>query len=125
MIEAVSSIKEMFDEKQMYSIFEDFCKKILHISSNYSIEYTDEKSKTKTYAHYDPNNNSIVVYCGNRSLGDIFRSLAHELVHVKQNELGMLDNNSGKTGSEIENKANSAAGIIMRKFGKKYPNIYL
>jgi len=46
------------------------------------------------------------------------------MVHHKQNIEGRLDNLSGKTGSDIENEANSMAGIILREYGQKNPNIY-
>jgi hypothetical protein len=60
----------------------------------------------------------------NRNMADVLRTLAHELVHHKQNELGKLDPNSGKTGSDIENEANIKAGIIMRDFGRGREEIY-
>ncbi|MFN9955946.1 MAG: hypothetical protein ACK55I_22850, partial [bacterium] len=55
---------------------------------------------------------------------DILRTLGHELVHHRQNELGMLTMTSGETGSEIENEANVKAGIMMRDFGKTHEEIY-
>jgi hypothetical protein len=60
-----------------------------------------------------------------RNLMDIGRSLAHELVHSKQNENGGLTAEQGETGSNIENEANAKAGIIMRNWGKLNPDWYL
>ncbi len=57
-------------------------------------------------------------------MADILRTLAHELIHRKQDEDGRLDPNSGETGSEIENEANAQAGILLRKFGEQNNNIY-
>ena len=59
----------------------------------------------------------------NRHPMDIFRSVAHELVHHKQNEDGRLGHSSeeGSTGSDIENEANAMAGVVMRHYGKKFP----
>ena len=111
--------------KEILEEFKEFCIEVLSINNkNINILITDDKSKTKTYAHYDPNSNSIVVYFKNRNLGDILRSLAHEFVHVKQNEDGKLKTDSGKTGSNEENQANSIAGIILREFGKIHPEIF-
>ena len=47
-------------------------------------------------AHYNPGNQSIVIFITNRHPKDICRSFAHELVHHHQNERGDLDggNNS-------------------------------
>lgn len=53
---------------------------------------------------------------------DILRTLAHELVHYKQELEGKMYNGAGETGSPIENQANEVAGIIMRHFNKKYPD---
>jgi hypothetical protein len=51
------------------------------------------------------------------------RTLAHELVHWKQRESGLeLD---GSDGSETEDQANAVAGVIMRKFGKMYPEYFV
>jgi len=52
------------------------------------------------------------------------RSLAHEIIHSKQNEQGSLSLEDGNTGSEIENQANAVAGIIMRHYGQLKPEIF-
>lgn len=53
---------------------------------------------------------------------DVMRTLAHELVHMKQKTAGHeLD---GDDGSDTEDAANAIAGTIMRKFGKKYPQFF-
>lgn len=50
---------------------------------------------------------------------DILRTLAHELVHAKQqSEHVDID---PTTGSDDENEANMLAGIIMREFNKQFP----
>ena len=47
------------------------------------------------------------------------------MVHQKQNELGLLEMDSGETGSDIENEANACANdIIMRNFGDVVGNLY-
>jgi len=65
----------------------------------------------------------IVVVTKGRHPMDIMRTLAHELTHWKQRTTGMEMN--GEDGSEAENGANAIAGIIMRKFGEKYPNYFI
>jgi hypothetical protein len=55
---------------------------------------------------------------------DVLRTLAHELVHAKQNELQLLTPDSGETGHDHENDANAIAGILMRDYGKQNPDIY-
>jgi len=75
-----------------------------------------------TFGHYTPMTDEIVVYKGNRNIVDVYRTLAHELVHHKQREENKpLD---GSTGSSTEDEANATAGIIMRKFRHMHPEIY-
>jgi hypothetical protein len=65
----------------------------------------------------------IEVVTAGRHPMDVMRTLAHELVHWKQRVENLaLD---GADGSETENQANAIAGIIMRKFGQKYPQYFV
>jgi hypothetical protein len=96
----------------------------LGITKPCKIELTTDKSKTKTYGHYEPSTNTIVIYVKGRGTGDILRTLAHELVHRRQAELDLIKPDSGETGSPIENEANAMAGVLLRKFGEKNPMIY-
>lgn len=52
---------------------------------------------------------------------DVLRTVAHELVHFRQDLRGQLNDQSGATGSPEENEAHEVAGVIMRHFNKKYP----
>lgn len=85
--------------------------------SRYVLEY-------RSFGEYNPATRTVRVYYPGRNFADVCRSLAHELCHHRQNELGMLDTGAGETGSEIENDANAMAGIIMRDYGKINPAIY-
>jgi len=103
------------------------CYSLLEIDQVPEIEtITDPEyaRQMRSFGSYMPGESKITVYINNRNLADILRTLAHELVHHKQCELGMLQNNSGDTGSEIENEANAVAAMIMREYGKRNPNIY-
>ena len=92
---------------------------------NLTFSYDNAAAKEKrSFGYFDPNDNKIWVYCGNRNMADILRTLAHELVHRKQDEDGRISYESGKTGSEIENEANAQAGILLRDFGKQHEEIY-
>ena len=54
---------------------------------------------------------------------DVMRTLAHELSHWKQRLEGQeMD---GEDGSDTENQANALAGVIMRRFGEKYPEYFI
>lgn len=87
-----------------------------------TLDFTQEHH---SFGGYIPGNNSILVVVANRNLADIMRSLAHELVHARQNQDGGLSAEQGETGSEIENQANAVAGVVMRNYGKIEPSIYL
>ena len=92
---------------------------------NLSLSYDNAKAKEmKSFGYFNPNENKIWVYVGNRNMGDILRTLAHELVHRKQDEDGRISYESGKTGSDIENEANAMAGVLLRDFGKQHEEIY-
>jgi hypothetical protein len=92
---------------------------------NLTFSYDNEAAKEKrSFGYFDPNANKIWVYCKNRNMADILRTLAHELVHRKQDEDGRISYESGKTGSEIENEANAKAGVLLRDFGKQHEEIY-
>jgi hypothetical protein len=77
-----------------------------------------------SFGAYVPSDHHIFINPSNRNIVDVLRTLAHELVHAKQNELGLLQPDSGETGSDHENDANSIAGILMRDYGKNNPDIY-
>ena len=66
------------------------------------------------------------VYVKDRAIVDVMRSIAHELVHHKQNLEGRIQDTAkdGDDGSPIENEANSIAGVLIRKYGKIKPEIY-
>ena len=90
----------------------------IHLISNQSfIESGDKKS----FGEF--NGNHVKVITKGRHPLDVMRTLAHELTHWKQQLEG--DVMDGEDGSDVENEANSTAGIIMRKFAEKYPDSFL
>lgn len=106
--------------------FVDFVSGDLELDDNFTVDITNDSDDVETLASYDINNNEVTVLGKDRSLPDIIRSVAHELVHHKQNELGELTGNQeeGEDGSPWENQANSKAGELVRKFGRENPEIY-
>jgi hypothetical protein len=107
--------------------FIGFCRAELNIQTLPKISLLNDKSfveQNRSFGEYNPQTNAIKVVALNRNLADICRSLAHELCHHRQNELNMIYNEAGETGTDIENDANAMAGIIMRDFGKKNVDVY-
>ena len=78
----------------------------------------------RSFGGYNPNNKSIQINIANRHQADVFRTLAHELVHYKQDVQNRLEPNSGQTGHTHENEANAAAAIIMRNFAQIKPEMF-
>lgn len=98
---------------------------IQKLPSRLTLSYdTDAAREKRSFGYFDPNNNQIWVYVKNRNMADILRTLAHELVHRKQDEDGRIDYESGETGSDIENEANAKAGVLLRDYGKVDNGIY-
>lgn len=81
-----------------------------------------------SFGGYNPESKAIHVVSKNRHPMDIFRTVAHELIHHKQNEDGRIGKDvkkEGATGSKIENEANAEAGRIMRLFAKENPDTFM
>jgi len=77
-----------------------------------------EAETMHSFGKFTPEIKEIRVVIANRNLADILRTLAHELVHYKQNLDGKLTPDSNNTGSPDENEANALAGVLMREFGQ-------
>lgn len=117
------SRKEFHDKLKS---FVDFTCEKLGIDEKPSIRYKEDSKdgQQPSFGGYAPHTKELVVVSKNRHPMDIFRTVAHELVHHKQNVDGRLGKNieqEGSTGSDIENEANAEAGKIMRYFGKENP----
>ena len=79
----------------------------------------------KSFGGYQPGAEHITITVKNRHINDICRTLAHELVHFKQDLNDELaDDDAGSTGSPQENDANAQAAVIMCNWGKQHPNYF-
>jgi hypothetical protein len=67
---------------------------------------------------------SIWVYAKNRNLVDILRTVFHELVHVRQHEIGMIKPGDSYPGSPIEAMADMLAGKYIKIYGEKNNHIF-
>jgi len=112
------------------NVLDDFIKfaaQSLELNQLPKITFTDDEELAKnmhSLGAYQPKTDELLVVRGSRMAADILRTLAHELVHRKQAELGPLSAEDGKTGSDVENEANAAAGILLRQFGQYRPEIF-
>jgi hypothetical protein len=114
----------------LVSIFRDFLP--------FAVEELDLKSvpKIKLHLHlgsvddqpsfgsFNSDTKEINIAIEDRHPLDILRTLAHEMVHYKQNEETGLRPGAGATGSPEENQAHELAGIVMRNFNKAHPELF-
>jgi len=92
------------------------CKDLRCMPCDIDIVNGREGSGLKTTAQYDPNNHHVMVNAKNRHFGDVLRSIAHELVHHKQNVNGELSGPVQDVGGDIEDEANARAGALLKSF---------
>ena len=95
--------------------------KDVHIELSYNPK---EAAQMFSFGKQTPSTGVIRVVVVNRNLADVLRTLAHELVHRKQQLEDRLYVGAGDDGSDIENEANAEAALIMRRFGKANPIIF-
>jgi hypothetical protein len=133
----VSDHTKMFVEKEEAPVnsqqeiiedFIDFCSAQLSLAKeiNLRIRRDPEWSvRNKTFGRYDQQTNELNVGVSGRHTMDILRTVAHELVHQRQNETQEMPPDAGADGSEYENEANARAAVLMRKYGKLHPELFV
>ena len=115
------------NNKHIVADFVKYCARELNIQKLPHVKLIADKDWVSTYrsfGEYNPGTYTVKVYYLGRNTADVLRSLAHELVHHRQEELGMIEAMSGETGSDIENEANALAGVLLRDYGKQNVKIY-
>lgn len=124
-------LMEGLAKRDTYKILLDFIRfaaKDLELDSLPKFDFvfdSKESMERKSFGGYAPGEEHITITVKNRHIMDVCRTLAHELVHYSQdlnNELE--DDDAGSTGSPQENDANARAAVIMRNFGKAYPDMF-
>jgi len=114
------------DKLSKYAIvkFIKFVNDELNLNQPFKVKLvTQRDGDLKTYAYYNPQNGDVKVYCRDRGLADVLRSIAHELIHHHQNQMGKLEEPTQDIGGEIEDEANSVAGQLVKKFGYANPKL--
>jgi hypothetical protein len=129
---AARAFESQENEPRLIQAFRDFLPLVidhLDLKTLPKFEFANDmnsNSQQPTFGMYDhsADNKAIRIDIRDRHPVDIIRTLAHELVHYKQDLKGKLSDNSGMTGSPIENEAHAVAGEIMRHFNKKFPHYF-
>jgi uncharacterized protein YjaZ len=91
------------------------------------IELSTDTEEAQTNHHtggHVTGDDTIWVYVSNRNLVDILRTVFHELVHVRQDELNMIRPGSSYPGSPIEAMADMLAGKYIKIYGEKNRHIF-
>jgi hypothetical protein len=94
------------------------CKDELGIVSSFSVKIVEDKAKhgIKTTAYYNPQTHDICVLGKGRHVLDVCRSVAHEMTHMKQHDIGLITGPIKDVGGFHEDQANAKAGEIVKKF---------
>jgi len=107
----------------MFKKFLPLAMEILEIDRLPKMDFEPEvqSGSQPSFGMYDNEDKILHVAILNRHPVDILRTVAHELVHYRQDIRNELNDQSGATGSPEENQAHEIAGVIMRHFNKQYP----
>ncbi len=107
--------------------FKDWMIEKLGITGPVTIELSMDSEEAQQNHHtggHVPGSGEIWVYAKNRNLVDILRTVAHELTHVKQGELDMIDPGASYPGSPIESQADVVAGKWIKIYGEENNHIF-
>ena len=120
------NIFEMFNEPKQLTLIDalrDFLPiAIAHLELDHIPKIKLVKSlDDTTFGHFNSEEQVIYAVVANRNPVDILRTIAHEMTHYKQGQEHQLTNNSGETGSTVEDEANAEGGVIMREFNEQFP----
>ena len=117
---------ESEQDVQQINQFIEWSKQTLHVKGepkfHFSRDTQEAQDEHRTGMHDSEGN--ITVYIENRNLVDIFRTIFHELVHQRQDELGMIQDGDSYPGSPIEAMADMLAGKYIKIYGKEHPEIF-
>lgn len=121
------------EDRTLILAFIEYCFKELYLTSPVTIKLEYESSENYDIglkldlrlAFVSLEDRLIIIYCKDRGLLDIIRSIAHELIHVQQKDIGLITNetqidlylpNYEAKGYEFEYEAYGLSGIMVRNF---------
>ena len=95
-----------------------FCADSLPIEGDFEVHLVNSREPhgISTTALYEVGNNCCKVYCKKRALADVLRSVAHEMTHMMQDQIGILKGNIRDAGGFHEDQANARAGELLKLF---------
>ena len=111
-------------KEEQYIDFIEYAVDQLDIEEPPFIKIEREPTSNYTTGSYNKKTGEIKVKGVRRQLADLLRSIAHEMVHHRQNELGLIIGKIPAVGGKIEDDANLYAGRLVKSYGQQFPNIY-
>jgi len=118
---------DQLDIKQEIEKFADWAVGVLNIKTKPKFELSTDTQEAQDEHHtgaHMAGSSHIWVYVKNRNLVDILRTVFHELVHVRQSELNMIQPGDSYPGSPIEVMADMLAGKYIKIYGEKNHHIF-
>jgi hypothetical protein len=107
------------DKMNLLNLFVSYAMDFLDVTEFIQIKLKYDRF-AKSTAAYILGGAEIKIFCKGRILVDIFRSIAHELIHQKQFEQDRIHGIPQAIGGELEDEANAVAGQIVKSFAHKY-----
>ncbi len=109
------------EKLRLASEFILFCADSLPIEGEFEVHMVNSREPhgITTTALYEVGNNCCKVYCKNRAIADCLRSVAHEMTHMMQDQIGILKGQIRDAGGFHEDQANSKAGELIKLFAKQ------
>lgn len=120
-------VSSRLDIEKEVANFAKWAGKKLHIQHLPKITLSLDTEEAQTNHHtggHQIGADDIWVYAKNRNLADILRTVFHELVHVRQGELDMIEPNDSYPGSPIESMADMLAGKYIKIYGEMNHHIF-
>jgi putative chitinase len=121
------SEKPALSQQEIVTDFVNYCVEQLGIEQQPTIKFKRDpewSARNKTFGRYNHETNLLEVSLAGRHVMDILRTVAHELTHQRQHEVGNVPDTAGETGSEWENEANARAGVLMREYAQQHPEYF-
>jgi len=111
-----------YDNKKsnLASQFVLFCAENLPIEGDFQVYIVSSREPhgITTTAVYECGNNVCKIYGKNRAFADVLRSVAHEMTHMMQDEMGLINGPIRDAGGFHEDQANARAGELIKLFAK-------
>ena len=109
------------NKTRLMAEFCNFCSDYLPIMNDFEIQVVSEREphNITTTAAYHIGENKCIIYAKNRAFVDVLRSIAHEMTHMMQDELGLIGERPIRdAGGFHEDQANARAGELIKRFAK-------